>query len=137
MEPELKENLERYWQFFAEAEASPDYWNAVAAHEFVRELTQRMEEQGISRAELARRLGTSKAYVTKVLSADVNFTLATMNRLAAAVGGMVRLRIVDRKARGKRASGRQSPESGKTRPPRQHEHKDGEARERGQTGRHR
>ena len=100
MDSELKRNLERYRQFFAEAEASPDYWNAVAAYEFVRELAQRMEEQGISRAELARRLGTSKAYVTKVLGADVNFTLATMNRLAAAVGGMVHFRIVDRKAGG-------------------------------------
>ena len=115
MESELNRNLERYRQFIAEAEASPDYWNAVAAHEFVRELERRMEEQGVSRAELARRLGTSKAYVTKVLSADANFTLATMNRLAAALGGEVHVRISDRRTATRKAGRQPVPE---TEPPR-------------------
>jgi transcriptional regulator with XRE-family HTH domain len=119
MDSELNRNLERYRQFLAEEKASPEYWNAVAAYEFVRELERRLEEQGISRAELARRLGTSKAYVTKVLSADANFTLATMNRLAAAVGGMVHFRIEDRKAAGGRGSDRQPPEGREARSPRQ------------------
>jgi antitoxin component HigA of HigAB toxin-antitoxin module len=109
MEPELSRNLERYRQFIAEAEASPDYWNAVAAHEFVRELERRLEEQGVSRAELARRLGTSKAYVTKVLSADANFTLATMTRLAAAVGGEVHFRISDRRAKARKPASEPEP----------------------------
>jgi antitoxin component HigA of HigAB toxin-antitoxin module len=105
MDDELSRNLERYRDFIARAEASPEYWNAVAAYEFVRELERRMEEQGVSRAELARRLGSSKAYVTKVLSADANFTLATMNRLAMALGGEVHIRISDRKKK----AGRQAP----------------------------
>ena len=105
MDSELSGNVAQYRELFERAEGSPEYWSTVAAHEFVRELSQRMEEQAISRAELARRLGTSKAYVTKVLSADVNFTLATLQRLAAAVGGMVYLRIVDREGKG----GREQP----------------------------
>jgi len=125
MDSELNRNLERYRQFFAEAEASPDYWNAVAAHEFVRELERRLEEQGISRAELARRLGSSKAYVTKVLSADANFTLATMNRLAAAVGGTVHFRIEDRKVAARQGSNRQPPEGREPGPPRQAKRKGG------------
>jgi transcriptional regulator with XRE-family HTH domain len=96
MESEPSGNAERYRQLFAEAESSPEYWNAVAAHEFVRELERRMDEQGVSRADLARRLGTSKAYVTKVLGADTNFTLATMTRLAAALEGTVHVQVVDR-----------------------------------------
>ncbi|HEV7515921.1 MAG TPA: helix-turn-helix transcriptional regulator [Thermoanaerobaculia bacterium] len=116
MESELSGNLERYRQFIAEAEASPDYWNAVAAYEFVRELERRLEEQGVSRAELARRLGTSKAYVTKVLSADANFTLATMNRLAAAVGGEVHVRISDRRAANRKAGRQPVPEPEPPRP---------------------
>lgn len=111
MDTELRENLERYRQFIAEAEASPDYWSAVAAHEFVRELERRMEEQGVSRAELARRLGSSKAYVTKVMSADANFTLTTMTRLAMAVGGEVHVRIVDPKKKARRQEAPQ-PEPG-------------------------
>ncbi|HZF10714.1 MAG TPA: helix-turn-helix transcriptional regulator [Thermoanaerobaculia bacterium] len=116
MMTEQDQNLERYRQLFERAEASPDYWNAVAAHEFVRELERRLEEQGISRAELARRLGTSKAYVTKVLSADANFTLATMNRLAAAVGGTVHFRIEDWKAAQEHGADRQPPKGGEARP---------------------
>jgi transcriptional regulator with XRE-family HTH domain len=112
MEDELRQNLERYRQFIARAQASPDYWSAAAAHEFVRELERRMEEQGVSRAELARRLGSSKAYVTKVLSADANFTLTTMTRLAMAVGGEVHVRIADRKEKRSRQTAPQPEPSG-------------------------
>jgi len=106
----MRENLERYRQFIAEAEASPDYWSAAAAYEFVRELERRMEEQGVSRAELARRLGTSKAYITKVMGADANFTLTTMTRLARALGGEVHVRISDRKKKaGRQAAPQPEP----------------------------
>jgi transcriptional regulator with XRE-family HTH domain len=44
-----------------------------------------MEAQGISRAEFARRLGTSQAYVTRVLGGNANFTLKTMSKLALAL----------------------------------------------------
>ena len=111
MEDELRANLERYREFIARAEASPEYWSAAAAYEFVRELERRMEEQGVSRAELARRLGSSKAYVTKVLTADANFTLTTMTRLAMAVGGEVHVRISDPKKKEKRQEAPQ-PEPG-------------------------
>lgn len=111
MDTGMRENLERYRQFIAEAEASPDYWSAVAAYEFVRELERRMEEQGVSRAELARRLGSSKAYVTKVLTADANFTLTTMTRLAMALGGEVHVRIADPKKKTRRQEAPQ-PEPG-------------------------
>ncbi len=109
MESELSRNLERYRQFSVEARASLDYWNAVAAHEFVRELERRMEEQEVSRAELARRLGTSKAYVTKVLGADTNFTLATMTRLAAALGGKVHVHVSDRDPANQKADRQAAP----------------------------
>jgi len=111
MEDELRANLERYREFIARAEASPEYWSAAAAYEFVRELERRMEEQGVSRAELARRLGSSKAYVTKVMSADANFTLTTLTRLAMALGGQVHVRIADPKKKARRQEAPQ-PEPG-------------------------
>jgi transcriptional regulator with XRE-family HTH domain len=52
-----------------------------------------MKEQKISRAELARRMGTSRAYITKLLSGDANFTLQTMVKLALAVDGVLHLHI--------------------------------------------
>jgi transcriptional regulator with XRE-family HTH domain len=73
------------------AEKHDDYWVAGLVHDFTEALARRMEEEGVSRAELARRLGTSQAYVTKVLRGNVNFTLATLVKLARAVGREVRL----------------------------------------------
>jgi hypothetical protein len=58
-----------------------------------------MEEEDVSRAELARRLGTSQAYVTKVLRGNVHFALAALGKLARAVGGEVRLDLGQAAAR--------------------------------------
>jgi len=41
-----------------------------------------MEENGITRAELARRLNVSKAFVTKLLNGNPNLTIKTMVSLA-------------------------------------------------------
>lgn len=102
----VRRNLERYGELFARAEASAHYWSEAAAHELIAELESRMARQGVSRAELARRLGTSKAYVTKVFSANVNFTLATMARLAQALDAEVHIRLTDRGATKRRRGGR-------------------------------
>lgn len=53
-----------------------------------------MEKQGVNRAELARRLGTSPPYVTKVLRGETNMTLKTISDFFFALGRSVR--IVDR-----------------------------------------
>jgi len=53
----LEENLAKYRQFFKEAEASPDYWHGAAVVDFTVDLCRLMEEQNVSRAELARRIG--------------------------------------------------------------------------------
>ena len=50
---------------YREAERREEYWVAGAILEFTESLTAAMEDQGVSRAELARRLGVSAAYVTK------------------------------------------------------------------------
>lgn len=52
-----------------------------------------MEVNGVSRSELARRLGVSPAYVTKVLRGNVNITLDSMVRLVRAAGGEVSLQV--------------------------------------------
>jgi transcriptional regulator with XRE-family HTH domain len=105
MESSVKRNLDRYREFFGRAEASAEYWSEVAAHELIREIEARMARQGVSRAELARRLGSSKAYVTKVLGGNVNFTLATMARLADALDADLQIGLADRR------SGRQTASS--------------------------
>lgn len=73
-----------------QAERDPDYWRDIAVTDFTREVHARMQELGISQGELARRLGTSRPNVTKLLSGS-NFTLQTMTRIAMALNAVVRV----------------------------------------------
>ncbi len=91
-------DIERYRQMFQEAESHADYWIDGPITEFVEDLARLMEEQGVTRAELARRMGTSRAYITKVLGGDANFTLLTMVKLAMALDGAVHIHISDKRA---------------------------------------
>lgn len=45
-----------------------------------------MEEKGVTKAELARKLGTSRAYISQLFSGSRNPTLATIADLAWALG---------------------------------------------------
>jgi transcriptional regulator with XRE-family HTH domain len=45
-----------------------------------------MEEQGLKRGELAKKAGLHAAQVTRALSGEHNLTLATLAKLAAALG---------------------------------------------------
>lgn len=94
----LEQNLERYRRFLEEAKASTDYWHEFAVIQFTEDLCRLMEEKKVSRAELARRIGTSRAYITKLLGGDANFTLMTMVKLAMALDGAVHVHIADRQA---------------------------------------
>jgi|ERR1043166_2693609 transcriptional regulator with XRE-family HTH domain len=73
-------------EFFEQAEAHPDYWEELAKLEFTREVTAAMDRQGVSRTELARRLQVRPGMVTRLLTGNNNFELATMVRLAFALG---------------------------------------------------
>jgi plasmid maintenance system antidote protein VapI len=91
-------DIERYRQMFQEAESHADYWIDGPISELTEDLARLMEEQGVNRAELARRMGTSRAYITKVLGGNANFTLLTMVKLAMALDGAVHIHISDKRA---------------------------------------
>jgi transcriptional regulator with XRE-family HTH domain len=55
-------------------------------------LTEVMEKKGITRAQLAQRLGKTKAYVTQVLRGNHNMTLRTLADLFSAVEHRISLR---------------------------------------------
>lgn len=88
-------------KFIADAERDPAYWAEGAWLRFTEELLALMTAQKITRADLARRVGVSPAYITKVFRGTVNLTLETMSRLALAVGASVRLHVapIDQRTR--------------------------------------
>jgi len=54
--------------------------------DFTEKIVIKMKELNISRAELARRLGVSKAFVTKLLNGNPNLTIKTMMSIADVLG---------------------------------------------------
>jgi len=83
-----------FTRLFAEARGMPEYWEEGAILDFTEALYTTMEEHGVTRAELARRLGTSQAYITRVLGGHANFTLKTMAKLALALGMQLEVGLV-------------------------------------------
>ena len=63
---------------FEEAENTADYQFESAVVDLTEAICEIMEAKGISRADLARQLGKSRAWVTKVLRGDRNLTLKTI-----------------------------------------------------------
>lgn len=82
-----------FTQLFEEAKKQDAFWVADAIYTFTEELHRMAESEGVSRSELARRLGTSPAYITKIFRGDGNFTVESMVRLARAVGGRLHLHL--------------------------------------------
>jgi transcriptional regulator with XRE-family HTH domain len=81
------------WTFaehVALARSRPAYWSYLTQLEFIDRLVAEMDAQGVSAAELARRMGTSRAWVSKVLRGENNLTVASMGKLAFALGLRVR-----------------------------------------------
>jgi transcriptional regulator with XRE-family HTH domain len=88
-------------EHLAGAQQRPEYWSYGAAVDFLDLIVDEMRARGVSSAELARRMGTSRAYVSKVLAGERNFTVATMGKLAFALGmrltvGLERLEAEER-----------------------------------------
>jgi antitoxin component HigA of HigAB toxin-antitoxin module len=57
-------------------------------------LCQLLEREGITKAELAKRLGRTKGFVTQILAGDKNLTLRTIADVADALGHSVDVGLV-------------------------------------------
>jgi transcriptional regulator with XRE-family HTH domain len=99
------EKSEWFEKLEAELDKDPKYWVESMRFDFVEEVERMMEERGVSRAELARRLDASPAYVTQMFKALFNPTLLTLAKIALAFDARVELKLVPRDApSGKRAA---------------------------------
>jgi len=78
---------------FEAAERHDEYWTERAIIEFTEALSRWMETKQISQVELAAAVGVSQPYISKVLKGNVNFTLATMTKLAHALGAEVHIHL--------------------------------------------
>lgn len=69
------------------------YWVAKAIQDFTEDLFRLMEARGTNKAELARRIGKSPAYITKIFRGNSNFTIDSMVKLAHALDGRLCIHV--------------------------------------------
>jgi transcriptional regulator with XRE-family HTH domain len=83
---------------YEELMESPEFRRLYAIEGLVTEasefIAQLMQHQKVTKAELARRLGKSRAYVTQMLSGKANLTIRTLAEVAYALGAQVKLEAV-------------------------------------------
>jgi len=92
------ERSERFEKMSREVRNDPEYWAEGLKLEFAEEVGRLMEAKKMSRADLARKLGTSPAYVTRILRWTANLTLESMAKIALALDARVSFGIVAKDA---------------------------------------
>ena len=81
---------------FLDEEGTRETLQAIAAKEVIAwQIEQAMKTQGLSRKRLAKRMGTSRSQISRLLDPhDGNITLMTLQQAAAMLGRKVRLDLV-------------------------------------------
>jgi transcriptional regulator with XRE-family HTH domain len=98
-----KTTSDRFAVMKAEMRKSQEYLVEELLFNLAEEILARMEELRINQSQLAGRLGTSKAYITKILRGNANFTAASLVKIATALDCKIDIRMQsDRHATGKK-----------------------------------
>lgn len=100
-------------ELIRDARSRDDYWIEDAILKFTIQLHDLMEERGISKTELARRLGVSQPYVTRVLKGGDNLTVGTMVKIARAVGASLQISLQESEAESQQIEEKPRRASGK------------------------
>ena len=79
--------LDYFDRAFVEVLGTDQFFAEEAKIRFTKAIEIRMDRLGIGRAELAKRMETSKSYVTKILRGDANFTIESMVKVSRALDG--------------------------------------------------
>lgn len=72
------------WKENAQWRRDNEFWLIYARH-ITLQVLRRMDEQSVTQAELARRMGCSQQYVSNLLKGSSNMTLETIARLEIAL----------------------------------------------------
>jgi transcriptional regulator with XRE-family HTH domain len=104
--------VSEYRDWFAELDGEPGFEFEMLAGGIAEQIWVRMEELGISRKQLAERMGVSPARVTQVLRGSENLTLKTLVLIANALDAHIKMEL----AEGKSALAASREEHGEARP---------------------
>ena len=82
-------------KFVDMAKTDDGHWVELAKLEFSSALEKQRRVAGINYTGIAKKIGSSAAYITKVFRGDSNLTIESMVKLARATGGNLRIQIVN------------------------------------------
>ncbi|MBE0416534.1 MAG: helix-turn-helix transcriptional regulator [Coriobacteriia bacterium] len=82
----MSDLLNELEQLLPDAQSRAEYRHELAISTFTNAVSRRMADEGVSQAELARRLGVSRARVSQLLQHTSSPTLRTMVEVASALG---------------------------------------------------
>jgi transcriptional regulator with XRE-family HTH domain len=86
---------DKFEEFVADNERRRLYERESLAFDAAELISVLMEEKKVSKAELARRVGKSRAYITQLLSGARNMTMHTLADLTFALGARVEFKARD------------------------------------------
>jgi transcriptional regulator with XRE-family HTH domain len=81
---------------WGDIESSDEFATSEAILDFTIELENMVKKRGLSRADLAKKIGKSQPYISKIFRGDTNFTISTMIKLVRAVNGKLSQHITPR-----------------------------------------
>jgi len=85
---------------FQEAESAARehdaYWAEAVKIEFAVALERQRRASGLSYSQIAEKIKTSAAYITKIFRGESNLTIESMVKLARSVDGCINIEIVDK-----------------------------------------
>ncbi len=90
----LKKREDSFNQMFVDLKQSGELDVEAAKINIAEEIFRAMERQKITKAMLAGRLGTSRAYVTKVLQGTANFTIESLVKIGNALGCSLEFQMI-------------------------------------------
>jgi transcriptional regulator with XRE-family HTH domain len=97
---------DHFQNFISDPKRRRIYEREALAFEASELISRLMEEQQVSKTDLARLVGTSKSHVTQLLSGSRNMTVHTLADLAVALGHKVEIRSLPRPREDRAASRR-------------------------------
>jgi|APCry4251928276_1046603.scaffolds.fasta_scaffold410068_2 transcriptional regulator with XRE-family HTH domain len=86
--------MESFNDLFQRAQKTDSYWAEKIILKFTNQLYRLLKNKNLSKKEFAEKIGTSQAYITKVLRGDANFTIETMVKLTRALDGSLEIQVM-------------------------------------------
>ncbi len=86
----------KYKNLLKKVKNSHEYWAEGFILELMEDFNQLMEEKGINQKELAKKVGTSEAYISKVLNGYENLSINSIAKIALALDAAPHVHLAPR-----------------------------------------